>query len=200
MADAARDHRTGGRRIDAAAIGALGAWIAAEVGASRVDVTAASRLAGGAVQDNWRLGVDVADGPRQGVHAWVLRSDAAARLSLSLDRATEYAVIERAQAAGVKVAAPIALCADAKLLGAPFFVQEWLPGSAQARRLVRDPELAGFGERLAGELGTQLARIHALTVSDAAIPGLAAPAPTPARHEVARLRTALDRAGEPRRG
>src|SRR5690606_18500786 len=114
---------------------------------------------GGAVQQNWRLDVTLEGGPRAGRQAWVLRTDAAARLAVSLDRVAEYRCIEAAHAAGVKVAAPIAVCAENSPIGTPFAVQELVAGSAQGRRIVRDPQLATFGEPLAREIGAELARI-----------------------------------------
>lgn len=192
----ARERRIG--QMDLTGSAALTQWLAGEIGASKVAIAAAERLSGGAVQDNWRLDVDVADGPRQGRQVWVLRTDAAARLALSLDRVTEAAVIGAAHAQGVKVAEPMAACSRADLIGAPFMIQNWLPGAAQARRLIRDPALPSFGERLAGELALELARIHKMTPDNVALPTLTRSDRSPARTEVGRLRVALNGAGEAR--
>lgn len=186
------------RRFDPAKAGGLGPWLATAVGSSRVEIKSASRLAGGAVQDNWRLDVEVADGAKAGVQTWVLRTDAAARLSLSLDRAAEYDVIGVAHSHGVPVAEPIARCDDASIIGAAFFVQGWLTGSAQARRITRDPALAETGPRIAEALGRVLAGIHAVVPAHATLPGLPPVPAEPAKAEVARLRKSLDGAGEPR--
>lgn len=179
--------------------GPLATWLASAVSASRVDIRAAARLSGGAVQENWRIDVTVADGPYVGERTWVLRTDAVARIAVSLDRAAEFKVLEAAHAAGVKVARPVARCADANVIGAPFLVQEFIPGIAQARRLVRDPELPRYGEALTAELGAELARIHAMTPETAPALGiLPLPMRPPARAAVELLRKALDGAGEPR--
>ena len=177
---------------------ALEAWLAEAIGASAVSIAGVVRLSGGAIQDNLRLDVEVSGGPRAGRHAWVLRTDAPARLSVSLDRASEYEVIRAAWNAGVKVAEPIARCASAGPLSAPFLVQTCLTGTAQARRIARDPALPGYGAALAGELAAELARIHAIRPGAAAPSCLPLPALPPARHEVARLRHALAGAGEAR--
>lgn len=177
----------------------LAAWLASAVAATRVEIRSASRLSGGAVQENWRLDVAVADGPLAGDHAWVVRTDAIARIAVSLDRAAEFKVLEAAHAAGVKVARPIARCADAGIIGSPFLVQAFVTGHAQARRLVRDPELPRYGEALAGELGAALARIHTITPETAPTLGiLPLPLRPPARAAVEMLRKALDGASEPR--
>lgn len=177
----------------------LAAWLASAVSASHVDIRAAARLSGGAVQENWRLDVSVADGPLVGEHTWVLRTDAIARIAVSLDRAAEFKVLEAAHAAGVKVARPIARCAEASVIGSPFLVQAFVTGIAQARRLVRDPELPRFGETLARELGAELARIHAVSPETAPALGiLPLPMRPPARAAVEMLRKSLDGASEPR--
>ena len=196
MAAAAKDGRP--RTLDPARHEALGRWIAAEIGADAVRIIAAELLAGGAVQENWRIDVAVEGGPRAGTHCWVLRTDAAARLGVSLDRVAEFRCIETAFDAGVKVAEPIAVATDASLIGAPFAIQGFVTGSAQGRRLVRDPELANFGDALARELGAELARIHSLRPTAGVLPFLPVPIGNPNRRAVAEMRAALDKASEPR--
>ena len=71
------------------------------------------------------------------------------------------------QAVGVKVATPRLLCIDDTIIGTPFFIMDYCSGQGQARRITRDPTLADFGDRLAGELGREMARIHAVTTSAA---------------------------------
>jgi aminoglycoside phosphotransferase (APT) family kinase protein len=177
---------------------ALGAWLANEIGAERVTVVEAALLAGGAVQQNWRLDVEVIGGTRDGKHAWVLRTDAAASLDVSLDRLSEFLCIEAAHRAGVKVAEPIASSADAGLIGRPFAVQAMVAGTAQGRRIVRDPKLPDFGDSLAREIGRELARIHSVRPKGGVLPFLPVPVTNPSRREVAQMRKGLDSASEPR--
>lgn len=173
-------------------------WLAAEVGARRAAITAAARLAGGSVQENWRVDAEIDGGAFGGSRSFVLRTDAAGQLALSLDRTAEFAVIAAAHKAGVKVAEPVARCADATLIGRPFLLQVLVPGVAQARRIVRDPELTEYGARLAAALGIELAKIHAIHPPRAELAFLPIPLLAPVRSEVARLRRVLDGAGEPR--
>ncbi|MFM9939560.1 MAG: phosphotransferase family protein [Hyphomicrobiaceae bacterium] len=177
---------------------ALGAWLARELGASRVTVTAASLLTGGAVQQNWRLEVTVDGGKRAGAHSWVLRTNAAAVLSVSLDRMAEFRCIAAAHAAGVKVAEPIAVCDDAGLIGAPFAVQQFVTGMAQGRRIVRDPELATFGDTLARDIGAEMAKLHSVLPKDGVLPFLPRPLGNPSRRIVGECRAVLDKASAPR--
>jgi aminoglycoside phosphotransferase (APT) family kinase protein len=156
-------------------------------------------LAGGAIQDTWRLDLEIAEGPRAGRRTWVLRADPASRLPLGLDRPAELDVLRAAHRASVRVAEPIAVVgADASPIGAAFLLVEWLEGSAQARRLVRDPGLPQFGESLAVDLARQLAAIHAIRPVTDGLACLPIPALPPARMEIQRLRGLLDRATEPR--
>ena len=196
MAIAVKENRA--RTLDPSRLGELGRWIAAAIGARTANITNAELLAGGAVQENWRIDVDVDGGPRTGSHRWVLRTDAAARLDVSLDRVAEFRCIEAAHAAGVKVAEPIAVSTDAALIGAPFAIQGFVTGSAQGRRLVRDPALPAFGDALARELGAELARIHSLRPTAGVLPFLPVPIGNPNRRSVAELRAAIDKASEPR--
>ena len=184
--------------LEAASFAALEPWLAAQIGAERVLVTNAALLAGGAVQQNWRLDVDVTSGTRAGKHAWVLRTDAAASLDVSLDRLSEFRCIQAAHAAGVRVAEPIAASADEVLIGQPFAIQALAAGTAQGRRIVRDPALAEFGDGLARELGAELARIHSVRPTAGVLPFLPVPMMNPSRRQVAELRRGLDGASEPR--
>jgi len=184
--------------LEASSFSALEAWLASELQADRVVVKTAVLLAGGAVQQNWRLDVTVDGGPRAGSHQWVLRTDAAASLDVSLDRVSEFRCIEAASKAGVKVAEPIVASADLSLIGRAFAIQALVAGGAQGRRIVRDPALPQFGDALAREIGGELARIHSVRPTGGTLSFLPVPVVNPSRREVATLRRGLDSASEPR--
>ncbi len=186
------------RTLDPANLDPLQRWLASAVDAERIEITRAELLSGGAVQENWRIDVTIHGGPRAGSHALVLRTDAVARLPMSLDRPREFACIKAAHAAGVMVAEPIAECADRAVIGAPFAVQRLLSGTAQARRIVRDPNLVQFGPGLAREIGSQLARIHTIRPPQEALAFLPLPEPDAVGAAVAEMRRALDKASEAR--
>lgn len=177
---------------------ALAHWLARELAAETVTISGAALLTGGAVQQNWRLEATVTGGAHAGAHVWVLRTDAAAVLSVSLDRVAEFRCIAAAHAAGVKVATPIAVCDDATLLGAPFAVQAFVSGIAQGRRIVRDPDLAGYGDALARDIGAEMAKLHAIVPRDGVLPFLPRPLANPARRIAAECRAVLDKASAPR--
>ena len=176
----------------------VAAWLAADLGATQVEIGAAELLTGGAVQQNWRIDVTVDGGARAGSHAWVLRTDAAARLNVSLDRVAEFRCITAAHAQGIRVAEPIAVCDDASSIGASFAIQALVAGTAQGRRIVRDPALPAFGDTLAQELGRELARIHSIRPAGGVLTALPVPIGNPSRLAVANLRASLDGASAPR--
>lgn len=184
---------------------ALGAYLAHALGQDRVEIVGAKLLTGGAVQENWRLDLAITVGGRTEAHVKtrtvVLRTDAAARLSVSLDRTGEFAVLKAAHRAGVRVAEPIVECADASIVGAPFTVQAFVGGKGQARAIARANDLASWGPALARELGAQLAQIHQITPTGEtgqALSMLPVPLRNPAVNEVHRLRNLITDAGEPR--
>lgn len=178
--------------------------LAEAVGASRVTLTSVERLAGGAVQENWRIDADVADGPDVGTRSFVLRTGSHARLPVSLDTAAEARVVQAAHAGGVRVARMRAAWAGEDQGGPlpkPAILQDWLPGTAHARRIVRDPDLAAFGSTLAAELARELARIHDIARQGGPTGELSClprPIAAPAKAEVERLRGVLAKAGERR--
>jgi aminoglycoside phosphotransferase (APT) family kinase protein len=183
------------RTFDPAKSGGLEAWLMSALGAKQLRITDAQLLSGGAVQENWRLAAALDGQPPQ---IWVLRTDANQRLSLSLDRAAEFQVIEAAFAAGVPVAEPIVRCQDESVIGRPFLIQRFVQGQAAARQIIRDANLPETGPKLAAELGAALARIHTMRPADKALSVLPVPMAEPARAEVARLRAAITGASHPR--
>ena len=176
---------------------ALALWLAPALGAVRVDIAAAGPLTGGAVNRNIALDVTVTGGRRAGVHGWVLRTGPpVASATLGLGRTVEFALLRVAFAAGVRVPEPI-VCSDAGWPGPAFVIADRLPGTGEARRIVRDPALEAFGPALAASLGSELAKIHAIRPprADLDIPGDPA---APALAEIARFRAGLDTAGAAR--
>ncbi len=174
--------------MDDAARARLAGWLTRAAGAP-VAVTGMALLSGGAVQQNWALDVMLDNEPRH----WVLRTDNAATLSVSLSRTAEFALLRTAFEAGVAVPRPLHCCTDAGVTGAPFFVMQRVAGVAQGHRLVRQDNPG-----LAAALGGELARIHAIRPPRRELAFLGAPPTDPAQDFVARQRAALDAARTPR--
>lgn len=171
----------------------LGAWLSEAAGAP-VTIRAASLLTGGAIQQNWALSVTRGGAQEE----WVLRTDNAATLAVSLPRLEEFALFQAAHAAGVTVPEPLFACADSSVLGAPFFVMRRVAGSATAHKLAKEAAAKGGDDALVMALGRELARIHRITPPRAELAFLGAPPADPAQAFVAAMRARLDAAGTPR--
>jgi aminoglycoside phosphotransferase (APT) family kinase protein len=159
-----------------------------------VTIEGLRRLTGGASRETWTFDATTAQGRR---HALVLRQDFPGGATQSpdllagrpdaLDRAGEYALLGALHAAGVPVPRPVALPRGPAL--ASCFIMERIEGEARPHVLVRDQRPAAGRDGLAWQLGSTLARIHALGERD--LP------PLPRRGVQEKLeiaRTLLDRA------
>jgi aminoglycoside phosphotransferase (APT) family kinase protein len=154
-----------------------------------VSIAELRRLPGGASRETWLLAV-VHPGGRE--ERLVLRRDPPGHVVES-SRAGEYALLEAAHEAGVPVPRMRWVEDDATVLGAPFFVMEWVAGETIGRKLLRDERFATAREVLPGQLATALAAVHGIDPSRPAHSFLARPdeAGSPALTEVARYRDVL---------
>lgn len=173
-------------QMDRDAIKRLEVWIARQSG-GRAQVRDLKQLSGGAIQENWRLKLDIEDGDWPGSHDLVLRKDAPSNVAVSHGRPEEFAILRAAFEAGVTVPVPCVLCEDTDVLGTPFFLMHCVTGTAAGHKLAK----AEANDELAAELGCNLARIHAITDS----PDLAfveKPLLPPAEATIADYRAHLD--------
>jgi aminoglycoside phosphotransferase (APT) family kinase protein len=136
-------------------------------------------LAGGASKEAWAVDVD-------GEPLLVRRAAGSVIHRHTLSLVDEFAVLEAAHAAGVKVPKPLQYISD--LAGREAFVMERLEGETIGRRIVRRDELAAARERLPAQMADELAKIHA-------IPAASVPFLLEARLE--RMVEELDDVGEP---
>jgi aminoglycoside phosphotransferase (APT) family kinase protein len=176
----------------------LADWLGRTLGAP-VEITAARKLSGGAIQENWLVETDIGGAPR----AFVLRKDAAATISASHSRKDEFALITTARQAGVTVPEPIAFCADDSVIGGPFALMAKVEGVGFGPKIVKDMSLGGDREKLAARLGAELAAIHRIRPPQADLPlsdlaFLGVPPKDPALADIAWLRAALDSIGAAR--
>ena len=134
-------------------------WLRGATGAADLELGVMSLLSGGAIQQNWALDVTLVGRDE----AWVLRTDNAATLAVSLPRSAEFALLKAAFAAGVTVPAPLYLCEDTGVLGAPFFIMRRVQGIAAGHRVVKSETMCGGRDAAVAALGRELARIHRIT-------------------------------------
>lgn len=79
----------------------------------------------------------------------------------------EAGVRSLARAHGVPVPEVVEWCGDPSWVGGPFFLSEWVDGETVPRQVLRLIEREGLGERVATQLGTAMARLHAIDPADA---------------------------------
>ncbi|MDB5415293.1 MAG: phosphotransferase family protein [Rubritepida sp.] len=179
--------------MDEARRAALNTWLSSQAGAA-IEITAASLLSGGAIQQNWAISVTRDGSPEE----WVLRTDNAAVLAVSLPRTAEYALLSAAFAEGVTVPEPLFCCADTGVIGAPFFVMRRVGGIAAGHRLAKAAAAQGGDAPLVHALGRELARIHRIRPPRADLAFLGEPDADAGTAFIAAMRTRLDAAGTPR--
>ena len=138
-------------------------WLQTQTGAAKLDCLRFEKLSGGAIQENWLLQLQITEGAYDGYQSWVLRTDAASAVAASNSRSDEFSLLQVAFLQGVAVPEPLYFCSDVTVLGRPFFVMTAMPGHAQARKLVRSPDLAKQGPGLVAQLGRIMAKLHAIT-------------------------------------
>ncbi|MEQ8710726.1 MAG: phosphotransferase family protein [Rhodospirillales bacterium] len=175
--------------MDDTALKQLSDWLGQALG-QQVTVTAAGKLTGGAIQENWLITTDVAGD-------LVLRTDAPSGVATSHSREQEFTLLKVAQEAGVTVPEPLAFCSDLAVIGKPFAVMRRIGGTALGHRLVRDPVIAETGDRLAEDLGRELARLHRIKPPQSGLDFLTPVQDHPAADRIALYRRYLDELPEP---
>lgn len=176
----------------------LGPWLVRALAAKTCRIERWSKLGGGAIQENWAIDVTIEGGARAGTLALVLRTDAPSSVAASHSRVHEYALLTAAHAAGVTVPEPLGLCAEAEVIGKPFYVMRRVEGTAAGHILTRDDKWRGDRSRLVARLGEELARIHSIRPPRDDLSFLKIPSRPPAEAAIAEYRAALDGYDQPR--
>jgi aminoglycoside phosphotransferase (APT) family kinase protein len=143
------------------------------------EVSEPALLAGGASKEAWSVDAD-------GRPLLVRRAAVGVIHRHTLSLADEFAMLEAAYEAGVKVPRPLRYIPD--LAGREAFVMERLAGETIGRRIVRKEELAAARAALPVQMAEELAKIHAIP-----------PSRVPFLHEAGleRMIEELDEVGEP---
>jgi aminoglycoside phosphotransferase (APT) family kinase protein len=177
---------------------AVARFLAARSGAAAVEIGALKPLAGGAIQENWAIDAHFDGGMLAGDRQLVLRAAGSTGVPSSLGRIEEFAVLKAAFAAGVTVPEPLFACSDPGVFGKVFFIMRRASGSAAAHRITRDRTLDSALPAIAGRLGQELARIHAIRPPRPDLAFLPPDAEGRPERQIARLRAYLDRHPMPR--
>jgi aminoglycoside phosphotransferase (APT) family kinase protein len=157
-------------------------------GAAGADASIAGlrRLSGGASRETWAFDV-VEAGVTRPLILQRLRPGVTAS-STGVPIATEAGLLRLAGAHEVPVAALVA-SDDGSVLGSAGMIVERLEGETIVRKLLRDEEWVTARSRLGEQVGTALARIHAIPVAE--VEGLAT------TDQLEQFRAVLDGLGEP---
>ena len=94
-------------------------WMQTELGADKVTCHKAVKLSGGAIQENWRLELQITGGRYDGEQHWVLRTDALSA-SVSSSRVQEFTLLQAVCGQDVPVPQPI-VCVQTALFWAGRF-------------------------------------------------------------------------------
>ena len=146
-------------------------------------------MPGGASRESWLVRMRHGDGREERL---VLRRDPVGHV-IESSREGEFALLQAAAAAGVPVPRVRWAENDPAVLGAAFFVMDFVDGETIGKRLVRDAEFAGARRVLPEQIATALARIHAIDTGLPALGFLARTRPerAPAQVELERYRDIL---------
>lgn len=110
----------------------------------------------------------------------------------------EAAVRSLARERGVPVPEVVAWSTDSSWVGGPFFLSERIEGETVPRQVLRLVDERAIGELVAGQLGTAMARLHAIDPADAPERLLDLGPGAPAEKALAALETVMEGLLEPR--
>jgi aminoglycoside phosphotransferase (APT) family kinase protein len=175
----------------------LADYIATQTGAPHVQVEAFSRLAGGAIQDNYALSVVFEEGYQPGRQEYVVRCDAPSGVSASLSRPEEFAVLKKAFEAGVTVPEPFWLCDDTGVIGQSFYVMSRAMGTASPPKLVGADMTDTQRCELTRQFGRELGHLHRIKPPEATLDFLPQPTGSAAHARICLYRDYLAAIVEP---
>jgi aminoglycoside phosphotransferase (APT) family kinase protein len=139
----------------------LEGWLASHL-AEPCELTDIQLILGGRSNLTYRLAISAASGDRQLV---LRRPPLGHVLPTAHDMSREFRVLSALSGTQVPVAAPVAFCEDAEVIGAPFYVMEYVPGMVLRTRadaaVLTEPQATDLSERLAD----MLAAIHGVDLA-----------------------------------
>ena len=152
-------------------------WLSDTLAGEPVELTEIQLIAGGRSNLTYRLAVSGLSAPAPGGadadRLLVLRRPPLGHvLPTAHDMSREFRVLSALAGTAVPVARPVAFCADAEIIGAPFYLMEHVPGmvlrSRQDTAVLTEPQASDLSEQLAD----MLAAIHGVDVEAAGLGGL----------------------------
>ena len=169
----------------------LANFIVSAASANGCVINGVTRLAGGAIQENYALDLEISGGPFDGHLSTVLRTSAPTGVADSHDRMSEFTITRAAFDIGVLTPRPLWCCEDRSVIGKPFSIMLRAPGEARGDVLGYDAAIASSSATIAEQLGFQLAKIHTITPETHRFDCLTPPA-SPALISIAHYRVQLE--------
>ena len=166
-------------------------FLASAASSTGAELLCFEMLRGGAVQQNYRIDVHFFDGPFAGIQELVLRTDSASKLVESRDRPAEFRIQRFVYEAGVRVAEPLWLCEDATVIGKDFYIMRRIPGSAWGPKIVAYAAREKCGDTIAKALGSELARLHAVSYNTPGTEFIGAFDDSPSRYRLSEAQDAI---------
>lgn len=169
---------------------ALSGFVRAAAQADRADVAIERALPGDAGRAHYLIAAEIVGGPIGGRRTLVLRGQDDDRDTTS---AEEFSIRQVAFGAGLTTPEPLWLEPNGDVLGKPFMILRHVGGTAEAM-VLQEALSAEEGDRLAGRLGQELARLHSIRMEQApaSIAFLTRPDADWMRQRAAAWRAALD--------
>jgi aminoglycoside phosphotransferase (APT) family kinase protein len=156
-------------------VAALSRWLRAS-DVSGGEITAIELIAGGRSNLTYRLHASGGVPPGAPAHLVLRRPPLGHVLPTAHDMAREFRVLTALSGTAVPVPRPVAMCEDPSVVGAPFYLMEWVDGVVLRTRQdagAITPEQAG---RLCERFVEMLATIHGVDVAAAGLTGFGRPA------------------------
>lgn len=156
-----------------AALGRLGRFVettlgAAPAGEPGVRIENLALLHGGASRDTYSFDAVRAGGERAG---FILRLEQHGGL-MDAERALELAAYRAVEGRGVPAPMPLAMCNDARILGAPFILMQRVENAHAASQFASDP-YGAHAEAIGRDLFAVLGRLAAIDPYDTGLPSVA---------------------------
>jgi aminoglycoside phosphotransferase (APT) family kinase protein len=153
-----------------ASVPRLEEWLAGALVSAPLSVTSVELITGG--RSNLTYRVTIRDGAGQERPVVLRRPPLGHVLPTAHDMTREFRVLTGLGGSRVPVARPLAICADAEVIGAPFYVMDFVPGrifrTLQDAVTLTQPQ----ARRLSEDLADMLANIHGVDVTAAGLADL----------------------------
>jgi aminoglycoside phosphotransferase (APT) family kinase protein len=150
----------------------LEGWLHDTIGGEPSELVDIQLIAGGRSNLTYRLTVAGAAGSGQSRLLVLRRPPLGHVLPTAHDMGREYRVLSGLSGTQVPVARPLSFCADTEVIGAPFYLMEYVPGAVLRTRQDTAVLTEVQARELSEDLADMLAAIHGVDVEAVGLAGL----------------------------